>query len=188
MVLFEFDKIIKNKYDKYKKKNNNVNQINFDEFKSKGLEKISELFPFYFSGINQNYIENILNSNKTHIIISCIGDKFDIKNITSILTYHKTTSLNTIKYYILLLGTHERFRKYGYGKIILDEFIEFVKKANNPNKKIKILLKSLEKSSVFYITNGFVKSELKSNRLFFKYETVQELKLNEEKILELDVN
>lgn len=191
MVLFEFDKIIKDKYNKYIKKNNNdnnnINQISFDEFKSKGLEKFSELFPFYFSGINQNYTKNIINSDKTHFMISCIGNKFDIKNISSILVYHKTTSSNTIKYYILLFGTHERFRKYGYGKVILDEFIEFVKISNSSNKKIKILLKSLEKSLYFYLSNGFVESELKSNRLFYKYENAQELKLNEEKILELDI-
>lgn len=187
MVLFEFDKIIKDKYDRYNEKNNNTNPISFDEFKLKGLQKFSELFPFYFSGINQNYIQQILTSDKTHIIVSCIGDKFDIKNITSILVYHKTTSSNIVKYYTLLLGTHERFRKYGYGKVILDEFIEFVKKSNKSNKKIKILLKSLKSSLNFYLGNGFVESELKSNRLFYKYETVQELKLNKEKILELNI-
>ena len=188
MVLFEFDKIIKYKYDKYIEKNNNVNQISFNEFNSKGIKKFSELFPFYFSGINQNYTQNILDSDKTHIIISCIDNKFDIKNITSILIYHKTTSSDTIKYYILLLGTHERFRKYGYGKVILDEFIEFIKISNRTNKKIKILLKSLESSLNFYLSNGFIESELKPNRLFYKYETAKELKLNEEKILELNIN
>ena len=187
MVLFEFDKIIKDKYDKYIIKNN-INQISFNEYKSKGLEQFSKLFPFYFSGININYTDNILNSDKTHILVSCIGDKFDIKNITSILIYHKTISLDFTKYYILLLGTHERFRKYGYGKVILDEFIEFIKKLNKSNKKIKILLKSLESSMGFYISNGFIQSELKSNRLFFKYETINELKLGKEQILELNIN
>ena len=87
-----------------------------------------------------------------------------------------------------MLGTHERFRKYGYGKVILDEFIEFIKKLNKSNKKIKILLKSLESSMGFYISNGFIQSELKSNRLFFKYETINELKLGKEQILELNIN
>lgn len=184
MVLFEFDKIIKDKYNKYLNKQN----ISFDEYKSKGLEQFSKLFPFYFAGINQNYTQNILISDKTHIIVSCIGDKFDIKNITSILIYHKTILSDTIKYYILLLGTHERFRKYGFGKVILDEFVEFVKISNKSNKKIKILLKSLQKSLNFYLGNGFIESELKPNRLFYKYETAKELKLNEEKILELNIN
>lgn len=190
MVLFKFDKIIKDKYDNYIQKNNNKEKISFDEFKSKGLEQFSTIFPFYFSGINQYYIDNILNSDKTHILISCVGGKFDIKNITSILIYHKTITLDFNKYYILLLGTHERFRKYGYGKIILDEFIELVEKLNKSEKKIKILLKSLESSMEFYLSNGFVQSEseLKSNKLFFKYETANELKLYQEKILELNIN
>ena len=190
MVLFEFDKVIKDKYDKYIKKNNNSTEsISFNEFKLKGLEQFSKIFPFYFSGINQDYIQNILNSNKIHILISCMGCNFDIKNITSILIYHKTISSNLIKYYILLLGTHERFRKYGYGKVILDEFIEFVKKFNKSEKKIKIILRSLESSMGFYLSNGFVhsESELKSNRLFFKYESSNELKLYQEKILEFDI-
>ena len=192
MVLFEFDKIIKDKYNSYVKKNNNndnndVKILSFDEFKSKGLEQFSKLFVFYFSGINQNYTGNILNSDKTQILVSCIDNKFHIKNITSILIFHKTIAQDFVKYYILLLGTHERFRKYGYGKIILDEFIEFVKKSNKSNKKIKILLKSLAASMVFYLSNGFIKSELKSNRLFYKYETIEELKLSQEKILEFNI-
>jgi GNAT superfamily N-acetyltransferase len=174
MVLLEFDKIIKDKYDIYIKKKN-LNSISFDEFKSNGLKIFSKLFPFYFSGINQNYIQNILYLNKTCIIVYCIGHKFDIKNITSILIYNKTISFEITKYYILLLGTHERFRNYGYGKIILDEFIEFVKKSNKLNKNIKILLKSLKKSFEFYISNGFVEKdgfvekELKSNKLFLHF-------------------
>jgi hypothetical protein len=189
MVLFEFDKIIKDKYDIHNL-NNVTQQISFDEFKSNGLKQFSKIFPFYFSGINEKYIGNILYSDKTHILVSCIDNKFNIKNITSILIFHKTNSSKLIKYYILLLGTHERFRKYGYGKVILDEFIEFVKKFNKSEKKIKILLKSLESSMRFYLSNGFVQtqSELKSNKLFFKYETQSELKLNQEKILELDID
>lgn len=193
MVLLEFDKIIKDKYDKYIRKNNlnnDTHQISFDEFKSNSLKQFSKIFPFYFSGINQAYTNNIIYSDKTHILVSCIDDKFNIKNITSILIFHKTKSNELNKYYILLLGTHERIRKYGYGKVILDEFIEFVKSSNGLKKKNKILLKSLESSMQFYFSNGFVKSEseLKSNKLFYKYENSNELKLNQEKILELDIN
>jgi GNAT superfamily N-acetyltransferase len=202
MVLFRFDDIIKNKYKVYKEKNNNKEIICFDEFRTNGLEQFSKFLPFYFSGINQNYIQNILLSEKTHIIISCIDNVFSIKNSTSMLIYHKTKSSNCVKYYILLLGTHERFRKFGYGTIVLDEFIEYVKKTNpnknkktnpnknkktNPNKNKKILLKSLESSMSFYFSYGFVQSELKPNKLFYKYETSDELKSNQEKILELNI-
>lgn len=184
MVLFDFDDILKNKYNAYIE-NNDCESISYNEFKIKGLNIFSNIFPFYFSHISQNYIENILNSNKIKILVSCIDNNFNIKNMTSILIFHKTISLDCIKYYILLLGTHERFRKFGYGKIILDEFIDYIGKSNNTNKKIKILLKSLESSMNFYLSYGFVISELKSNRLFYKYEPTSELKLNQEKILEL---
>ena len=39
----------------------------------------------------------------------------------------------------------------------------------------------------FYFSYGFVQSELKPNKLFYKYETSDELKSNQEKILELNI-
>jgi hypothetical protein len=185
MVLFNLHNIIKIKYKNYKKKNNEI--ISFDEFKIIAIEQFKKIFIFYLSNINHEYIDNIINLNKYQIIISNIGNKFDIKNISSILIYHKTSSSNLIKYYILLLGTHCRFRNFGYGKILLDEFIEKIIDSNKSNKKIKIILKSLETSMDFYKSYGFVKSELKSNKLLFKYENNNELKLNQDRILELNL-
>lgn len=194
MVLFKLDKIIKKKYE------NHVNitqeqkeKLNYNEFKIKALDIFSSILVFYFSGINQKYIKNILYSEKTNIFISCIDNKFNPKNITSILMCHKTESSNVIKYYILLLGTHERFRKFGYGRVILDEFVDYIKKKynkTNNKRKIKILLKSLESSVNFYLNYGFVKSNTKlvTNKLFYKYETLSELKLNQDKILEFEIS
>lgn len=186
MVLFEFNEIIKNKYI------NQQNILNYDEFKIKALDIFSSILVFYFSRINQKYIENILYFEKTNIFISCIDNKFNSKNITSILMCHKTESSNIIKYYILLLGTHERFRKFGYGKVILDEFVDYIKKKSNSTnnkRKIKIILKSLESSINFYLDYGFVKSNSKviTNKLFYKYETLSELKSNKDKILEFEI-
>jgi len=189
MVLFEFEKIIKDKYLHYSNLNpEKILNIDPIQFRQKGIEQISKIFPFYFTGINQNYLDNILADNKNQIIFSCIDCKFSLSNITSILIHHKTKSTDIIKYYILLLGTHERFRKFGYGKIILDEFIHWIKISKISKKleiKKKILLKSLESSMGFYLSIGFVQAELKSNKLFYKYETDNELKSNPEKILEL---
>ena len=93
---------------------------------------------------------------------------------------------------MLILGTHKRFRKFGYGKLILDEFVEFVQKSKknkntNLDIKIKILLKSVDSSLNFYLNYGFVISSdtLNTNRLFYKYEPETDLKENKEKILEL---
>lgn len=187
-MLYELEKILKKKYLYYKKNNRKkIGSIEINNFYKIGIEKISVIFPFYFTGINQNYINQIVENSNNKILLSCLSDKFDIKNISSILIYHKIKLKEKIKYYILLLGTNERFRQFGYGKVILDEFIEWIKLKNNTmNKEIKIILKSVETSINFYLGYGFVQSisELKSNKLFYKYENTDELKTNQDKILE----
>lgn len=188
MVLFEFDKLIKKKYINYCKKNKeeNVLSISFDQYKKNGIIQLTKIFKFYFGGISENYIiGTLLNVNKVRILLSCIDSVFSLKNITSILIYHQIKSHDANKYYVLLLGTHERFRKFGYGKVILDEFAELIKfSKSHKNKLSKILLKSLKSSLKFYLDYGFVLSSLQSNRLFYKYENNTELKNNQEKILE----
>jgi len=185
MVLFELNDIIKEKYNNYIK--NNSVKISYEEYKLKALNQFSKIFLFYFNNINKKYIDNILYLNNIHIIIYCIDNSFNKKNITSILIYYKTTSLKLDKYYILLLGTHERFRNYGYGKVILHEFIESIKQINRYEKKIKILVKSLERSIKFYYEYGFIQSELKTNKFFYNFETTKELNSNKDKILELNI-
>lgn len=186
MVLFEFDKIMKEKYINYKtNKLEKIQGIEYEQFYQIGIEKITEIFHFYFSGINQKYIIQIVQDKKNKILFSCIDEKFNLKNITSLLIYHKTKTTEFNKYYVLALGTHERFRKFGYGKVIIDDFVNWIKLKNKSELKKKILLKSLESSLKFYLEYGFVSTELEHNRLFFKYETTNELKTNPEKILEL---
>ena len=185
MVLFELNKIIKNKYNYYRiNQPNKITNINYDKFYQIGIEKIRKIFPFYFSGINQDYIDYILRNTNNKIILSCIDDNFDLKNISSILIYHKTKTQKFIKYYILLLGTHERNRNLGYGKVIIDEFIEWLKITDKSILTKKILLKSVKSSLKFYIDYGFLQSELESNKLFYKYESTKELKSNIENLLE----
>lgn len=189
MVLFEFNKIIRNKYNYYKKKfPDKVKDTSQDEFYLIGLEKISHLFPFYFSGITEKYIEKVISNKSNKIVVSCLTDKFDINNITGILIYHKTKLTNITKYYILILGTHERFRNYGYGKVLLDEFINFIQNKNDKNIGIaKVLLKSVESSINFYINYGFTQikpDEICTNKLFYKYEKTSEIKNYPDKILE----
>lgn len=183
MVLFEFNKIIKFKYKKYIE--NTQNQfLFFDEFKKICWQQISKIFDLYFTGLSKAYIDNIISNNKTKIIFFCIGDNFNVKDIISIIIYHKIISHDKIKYYILAYGIHNKFRKYGYGKYSLDEFVQWIKINNNCNNKQKIiLLKSIKSSMSFYIDYGFTQTDLVSNKLFFKYESKNELKNNLEKIL-----
>ena len=184
MVLFEFDKIIKHKYkNKYKTKNDKLANLSLDEFKNKMMEKFYSLTNLYFTGISVEYVKTLLE-NKNKIIFITMGQNFLSSEIISIIIYHKTISNNKIKYYILCFGIHNKLRKYGYGKNSLDEFVNWIKTKKISGKKEKILLlKSVESSLEFYKSYGFVEEILISNKLFFKYESIEELKNNKEKIL-----
>ena len=188
MVLFEFDKIIGERYQDYKTINQeNISSDESEKFYHVGIEQMTDVFPFYFSKINPNYIYPIVLDRKNKILFSCIDEKFNLDNITSILVYRKTKSAGCIKYYILVLGTHERFRKFGYGKVIIDEFVQWIKQTDKSGLPKKILLKSLDTSLKFYQEYGFVNTELVHNKIFYKYETAKELKSNLEKILEFNI-
>jgi hypothetical protein len=187
MVLFEFDKILKSKYSNYKINcPEKVSSIQYGTFYQIGIEKIFQIFPFYFSGINLNYVKNAISDEKNKILLFGLGEKFDIKNIVSIIIYRKIKSPICNKYLVLAFGTNERYRNLGYGKNTLDEFIQWIKLNNSLKtvKTCKIILKSLESSFGFYLEYGFVQTDLKSNKIFYKYENARDLSNESEKILE----
>lgn len=178
MVLFFFDKILK---DKYKKINKN---ITLDKLREKGIKHLLKIFPLYFSDINDNYIEILLADKNNKILFNCIDHDFKLSNIVSILIFHKTKTKEFNNYYILLLGTHSEFRRYGYGKIIIDDFITWIKlNNNNNNNKSKIILKSITSSLEFYLNYGFIQTNNKFFKLFYKYEPY--ISDNEKYILDL---
>ena len=180
-MIFDFDKIIKKKY-MYNK------LYLYEEYKKKSIEKIMMMTPNYFTGISEKYIKLILSNNKIKILFITIGPKLTTNDIVSIIIYQKTETINKLKFYILGFGIHKKLRKYGYGKNSLDEFINWIKHNNKSSKQKILLLKSLESSLKFYIVYGFIKTDLTSNKLFYKYEPKNELKLNQEKILEYKID
>ena len=178
-MIFDFEKIIKNKYNKL---------YSYEEYKKKSIEKLMMISSNYFTGISENYLKSILSNDKIKILFVTIGQKLITNDIVSIIIYQQTQSVDKIKYYILSFGIHKKLRKYGYGKNSLDEFIQWIKQNNKSCKKKILLLKSIESSLKFYLTYGFIQAELKSNKLFYKYEPKNELKLNQEKILEFEID
>ena len=171
-MIFFFEKIVK-KYN------------NKEEIYKRGIRWIKKQSNLYIENINEQFIDIIFADNKNKIILFNIDSIFNTNNITSILVYHKVTSPIEIKYYILLLGTNCNFRNLGYANIILNEFIEWIKK-NKSNKKIKLIVKSVDSSLQFYLKFGFVKSN-SNNRLFYKYEPVKTINNGLDSILELEV-
>jgi len=132
----------------------------------------------YSNNINEKYIEIIKKDEKNKMIISCIDN--DKNNITSFIIYRKIVLKTEIKFIILLISVHEEFRNNGYGKIILDEFIDYIKKIKT-KKPINIIVHPLDSSEFFFINYGFVKIEksrflkeyegwkIDSHKLIYKY-------------------
>ncbi len=186
MSVFVFDKIVKKRFGKI---NDKILNLTFNEYKNKWIKKIFLISQLYFSGISENYIKTLLEkNNKIKILFITIGQKFNFNDVVAIIILHKTLSKNKNKYYILCFGIHRRFRKFGYGKFSLDKLIEWIKLIDKSKKEKFILLKSIESSLSFYKTYGFVQSNLTQNKLFFKYEPINELKSNQDKILEFKIN
>lgn len=117
----------------------------------------------YSDNINEKYVEIIKKDEKNKMIISCIDDN----QIISFIIYRKVILKNEINFIILLISVHEDFRSNGYGKIILDEFINYICNIRS-KKSINIIIHPLDSSEEFFISNGFEK--IKRSRFLKNYE------------------
>jgi len=120
----------------------------------------------YSNNINEKYIEIIKKDEKNRMIISCV-DNIDDNQIISFIIYRKIVLKNEINFIILLISVHEDFRSNGYGKIILDEFINYIYNIRS-KKNINIIIHPLDSSEEFFISNGFAK--IKRSRFLKNYE------------------
>jgi GNAT superfamily N-acetyltransferase len=157
-MIFSYNDIVK-KIAKNKK-------INYKELYFYGLSKLKPKIIEFADTINDTFIDIILNHEDIYILLYCNDIKFKISNCCGFILYTKTND----KIYLLLLCISKKYRKFGYGKIFLEEFIEFIKKTHSKNKKI--ILHPIEKSIEFYKTFGFVQTNCEPNkfRKLFKYE------------------
>ena len=144
--------------------------LHFVKNKKINCNKIKNYIKFNFlENINDKFIDLIFEDNNNKIVFHNIDNSINNYNNTSFLVYHTVYCEETIKYYILLLGTNKKIRNCGYGKLLLDDFIDHIK--NKTKKSINIYINSISDSKQFYIKYGFKKLDLiKKNTLFFKYE------------------
>lgn len=107
--------------------------------------------------IHHKYTLNILkDSERIVIAFHCIDIDFEITNCPSILIYRKIKYCDEMHYYVLFTCTKQSFRGQGYASKLFDGFLERVREENkNTEKKVKIILSSLETSVIFYETYGF---------------------------------
>jgi GNAT superfamily N-acetyltransferase len=143
-----------------------------------------------------NYILTLLADQTNKIAFRCIDMEFNIENCPSILIYHRHYNKESkeLIYYILMICTKPKFKKFGYASKLLDDFIQNIKNKHaqqseiqTPYNKIKIILSSVETAVTFYEIYGFkwTRALLTNHRTLMRYEKYDKDK--EYFILELDI-
>jgi hypothetical protein len=161
-MITDLSEIVKKKYPN-----------NFDEYYNIAKKVISNLAKISFlDNMNELFIDHVFDKNDNKIMCYSNHDKFIIKNLLGIIVYAITQTNECINFYLLLCGIKKGYRKFGYGKELINKFIEFCKDyKNNNSKKKKIILHSLDSSYHFYISIGFIDSENKYlYKKIFQYE------------------
>jgi predicted GNAT family N-acyltransferase len=137
--------------------------------------------------IHYKYIDSLLSDEKNKLVFYCMDFEFSIHNSPVIMVYRKYISVNTpneITYYILMICTKHSFRNNGYASKLLDEFTKRIKKED---KKVRIILSSVENAVIFYENYGFkwTKDSLLDHSVLVKTEKYESDK--EYFIMELNV-
>lgn len=140
------------------------------------------------------YVHTLLEDETNKIVFRCIDMDFTIENCPSILIYHKyyNKRTNELAYYILMICTKPKFKKFGYASKMLDDFIQHIKQKHAQSTQkynnIKIILSSVETAVTFYEKYGFrwTREPLTDHRTLMRYEKYEENK--EYFILELRID
>jgi len=150
---------------------------------------------YSFSVIHYNYILSLLKDQTNKIAFRCMDTNFDVNNCPSMLIYQEEVCHETeeIKYYILMICTKPKFKKYGYASSLLNDFIESIRtnkicKSSMSKFKKTIILSSIESAVTFYEKYGFrwlKHASLPDYPILIKYEKFEEDK--EYFILELNI-
>ncbi len=157
-MIFSYSDLVKNKAKKKK--------LNYTQLYINGLETLKPMIKKYAETINEGFIDQILNDNDIEIMLYCSNTNFSINNCSGFIIYTKTID----KIYLLLLCVNKQNRKFGYGKVFLEEFIEYIKNKHKKNKKL--VLHPLDNTVSFYKTFGFNEINCEPNKYkkLFKYE------------------
>jgi GNAT superfamily N-acetyltransferase len=154
------------------------------------IPKIEELYTniarlFYtFSHhvVSPTYVLPLLLDRSNKIAFRCIDMEFNVNNSPSMLIYHKTyyKETNELIFYILMICTRPKFKKYGYASQLLDDFIKFIKseyqEKHEKYANIKIALSSLESAVTFYESYGFrwTRESITAHKTLLEYEKYEE--------------
>ena len=177
--------------------NDIIDQSPLDEMIDK-IEEFKQILGYILQlyschDIHYKYTQYLLNDEKVKFAFYCMDFEFSLFNCPTMLIYRKHNDKinNETKYYILLICTKHKFRNQGYASKLLDGFVERVKKDNQnseEDRKIKIILSSVEEAVLFYESYGFrwTRESLSDHPMLMCYEKYDKEK--EYFILELLIN
>ena len=141
-MIIEFSDLVKKKYPN-----------DYLYYFNTGKKMICDMLKLdYLDNINENFIENIMNSKNIKIVFYSHHNNFSIKNNIGIAVYYIITNFTETKFYLLLFGINKKFRGVGYGSNFLKIFIDYCKSFNNNSNK-SIILHSLSSSYNFNMKN-----------------------------------
>lgn len=121
------------------------------------------------SNINEKYIDLLLNDHKINLYLFNIDGFLHDDNNLGFIFIRKTYSKKQHLYYLLLIGIHPEFRNLGYGKMILDDFIQSIK--INNTKQYYMIVHSTQNNLNFYIQYGFqISLSPKKYKIIYQYE------------------
>ena len=114
----------------------------------------------YSNSLNEKFIELLLDNEKNKILIYNLDQQLKHENTIGFIIFTSSFLNHENRFYLLTMAIHHEFQNMGYGSLLLQEFITYVKqskqsKQSNPNK---IILHSTYENISFYEKNKFVKN------------------------------
>ncbi len=185
-MIIQYSQFIKTKLIKWFGPKESYSIETYNHYYLAGLTHIIPLIKQFAETVNDNFIDNLFHKlqdqsisieklasrGEIEIIFYSSDTEFKLQNIKGFIIYTKTSHSVTKeeKIYLLLLCINKSYRKYGYGKVFMDEFIQFIKNSNTKSKRI--ILHSLDKSLQFYKSVGFTEIPDKASnyKKLFKFE------------------
>ncbi len=186
-MIIQYSQFVKTKLSKWFGPDKSYSMETYNYYYLAGLSYIIPLIKQFAETVNENFIdhlfhhkikdpavsiEKLVSRGEIEIIIYSSDTQFKLANAKGFIIYTKTTHSVTKeeKIYLLLLCVNKTYRKYGYGKVFMDEFIQFIKNSNSKSKRV--ILHSLDTSLQFYKSFGFteVPDKVTNYKKLFKFE------------------
>lgn len=187
-MIIQYSQYVKNKLFQWYGQGQNPGYTDetFNQYYLSGLTSIIPLIKSFAETISGDFIdrlfyklsnetesiEKLVSRGEIEICIYTSDTKFKLANAKGFIVYTKTTHSVTKeeKIYLLLLCIDKSYRKYGYGKVFMEEFLEWISNSNSKSKRV--ILHSLDSSLQFYMSLGFteIPDKITNYKKLFKFE------------------